>query len=278
MTDHATEAEAVAAIARQSTSVEAVSPDTLYLVRRANSHELIDLERFASTPYRKRGHVTVHDAASFLAYHSRHSTSKTEVFADHEAPRIVAVIDSHAGAEDEPTAGEPGWGHHRVTLAVHKTDAWSEWRQRSGKLLGQVEFAEFVEQRLPDFISPEGATMLEIAQSFHATKKGRFESSRRLADGQTQLEFREETTASAGKKGSLDIPTVFELGIAPYEGSKPYKVTARLRYRIGDEGDLRIGYVLDRPSDIERAAFVDIVDEVAAGIDPDEVFRGTPQS
>src|SRR4051812_33205317 len=51
------------------------------------------------------------------------------------------------------------------------------------------------------------------------------------------------------------------LAIAPFDGCDPYKVTARLRIRLRG-GDLKISYLLNRPADIELAAFRDVVTAV----------------
>jgi len=235
-----------------------------------------DIYRFA--PRRKIGTATVHDAASFITYLGKHGQAgETEVYADLSQARLVAVINGHLASTvegDVAVEGLPGWCDHRLNLALHTTPAWQAWASRNGQLLGQVDFAEHVEARLPDFINPTGADMLELAQSFHATRSVKFESSRRLQSAETQLEYREETQAQAGKRGDIAIPNTFELALVPFDGASPYKVTARLRYRIGD-GQLRIGYVLDRPEDVLRAAFLDIVTTVEAAIEH-PVLRGVP--
>lgn len=66
----------------------------------------------------------------------------------------------------------------------------------------------------------------------------------------------------------------FVVGVAPFEGSAGYKIRARLRYRLA-EGTLFIGYVLDRPDKVVRAAFDDVLAEVeqTTGL---KSFAGTP--
>lgn len=141
-------------------------------------------------------------------------------------------------------------------------------------MLAQTAFAEHVEESLLDITAPPAADMLEIAQSFQATTKVAFESGHRLNSGQQQLTYVEETGAKAGRKGELTIPQTFELALAPFEGSATYKVSARLRYRIGD-GQLRIGYFLDRPEEVLRSAFIDTLTAIEAGVGG-KALRGTP--
>ena len=233
----------------------------------------VDLEELREDlleqPRRKTGHVKVYDAASFAYYWRKHQVDGTsEVYADVVAQRIVGVLNGHGAAD-------PGWGDHRVELLLRKTPAWQAWEKMNGSLVNQVQFAQHIEDRLIDIVSPAGAVMLELAQTFQAKTKVSFESSKRLSSGERQLEYRENIEAAAGRKGDITIPETFELGIAPFEGSPAYKVIARLRYRLAD-GNLAIGFALERPEDVLRAAFGDVLDDlqdkltidVLAGIAP----------
>ena len=116
--------------------------------------------------------------------------------------------------------------------------------------------------------------MLELAQHFRANTAVKFESSKRLANGQTKLEYREDIEAKAGTKGDITIPERISLALQPYEGGPAYNVPARFRYRIAG-GELALGVILDRPRDILREAFAEVVDRVAkdAGVD---IWHGTP--
>lgn len=225
-----------------------------------------DLDKFRARPRRKTGDVAVHDADSFVNYLAKHGLPETEIYADIPAGRLTAIVNAHQDADPTGDATDAdrgaGWADHRLSLVLQQTPAWKAWAIHDRKMLGQVDFAEHIEERLAEIVTPPGADMLELAQTFQATRSVAFESSRRLANGQTQLAYREEDTATAGKKGQLQIPERFELALRPYEGTDPYKVTARLRYRINGP-TLTIGYLLDRPDEILRAAFLDIVTDVA---------------
>lgn len=232
--------------------------------------KLIDLEaeadkaKFAHTPRRKTGIYPVHDASSLVAYVAKHGDPDTEVWADAIGAKITAVLNAH-----EDTDGTvPGARHedHRVVYTVQKTEAWKRWTAGDGKLGSQSEFAELIEDRAVDVVDPVAAIMLEIAQTFHATSGVTFESSKRLSSGERQLAYHETVDAKAGHTKQLEIPEVFTLGLKPFEGAEGYKVTARLRYRITD-GNLRIGYKLERPEDVLREAFLGVVTQVADGIE-----------
>lgn len=237
-----------------------------------------DLDAYRDHPRRKTGTATVMDADTFIAYLAKHGLPETEVWANPTTAHLVAVINAHGPTVDADDDGwpygVPGWGDHRAQLNLIPTKAWDAWARYDRKLIGQVDFAEHVEDHLTDFVIPHGADMLELAQTFSANRSVRFESSRRVRSGETQLVYKEDETAAAGRKGQIAIPDTFTLALRPYEGSDVYKVTARLRYRISNEG-LRLGYVLDNPEDILRSAFVDIVSAIGAGI-TQHVWTGTP--
>ena len=218
-------------------------------------------------PPRKAGVTTVRDAASWSAYFTKHSSPASEVYADAERLTVTAVLNAHA-------ADVPSWGDHRLVLQLRCTDAWKQWIGNDGELLDQETFAEFLEDHLPELLEPSAADMLEIAQSLQAASKVDFQSGVRLASGQRQFSYVETTTTKAGQKGQLTVPEVFTIGLVPFEGSEGYRLTARLRYRITDRG-LRMGYKLERPADVLRTAFADVVRVIDGGIEQ-PVMNGTP--
>jgi uncharacterized protein YfdQ (DUF2303 family) len=116
--------------------------------------------------------------------------------------------------------------------------------------------------------------MLEIAQTFHAKTNVSFRSGVRLSSGTTQFLYDEEQTAKAGGKGQLEVPTEFELGIAPFEGEAAYRIKARLRWRVRD-GGLVIGYKLERPHEVVRDALQAIADRLDGELE--NVYLGTPR-
>lgn len=235
---------------------------------------VIDLEEkrevLRERPRRKTGTYQVHDADSFVTYLDKHGDDQSEVWADATRATVVGVLNAHEVAVSGDAAR---WEDHLVTYAAILTEGWKAWVAANGKLMSQAEFAEHLEDRSIDIVEPTGADMLEIAQTFKATIGVKFESSKMLSSGEAQLEYRETVDAVAGKAGRMDIPQTFALALRPFEGADPYKVTARLRYRITD-GTLRLSYRLDRPEDVLREAFLGVVDQIAARIDL-PVLRGS---
>lgn len=233
--------------------------------------KVIDLDEIAADstvaehPVRKIGTAFVNDAASFVAYVMKHGEEHTEVWADPVSNKVTAVLDAHY-----PAGGPAGWGGHRVELYLALTDQWKLWCSLDGKMLPQTEFADLIEKRSIDFDSTGGyvnaADMLELAQTFKTTGTLQFESSQRVKSGETQLVYLEEQSATAGRQGELAVPDVFRLALPIFVGGKPYAVYCRLRWRI-ERGSkaLRLGFVMEQPEDVVRAAFDSYVDQIKNG-------------
>lgn len=230
-------------------------------------------ETYEQQPWRKRGSVTALAADSFAEYANRHAEPYAEVWADLERQKLVAVLNPHAESA--------GWGDHRVEYQVRPTVAWAKWSARDGSLVRQDVLAEHFEDRLTDFVTPDGAHMLELIQSFQATVGVNFESAKRLDNGERQLVYKETVDARAGRTGQFEIPAQFELALKPFEGADAYKVTCRFRYRI-TEGALAVGYQIVQPDELMSAAFADVVFAVEDSLNKSHVvYRGTapdPQS
>lgn len=262
--------QAIIDTAQRAADPKPVEPGSIYLVATANGDvKTIDLyDAHRPTPARKTGTTTVRDAASFAAFWAKHSDNTSEVYADADRLSVTAVLNA-----DSPTAAD--WGDHRLRLELRETDAWKQWAANDGKLLEQEQFAEFIEDHLPEILDPAAAEMLEIAQSISGTVKAEFTSGTRLATGQRQLSYVETITTKAGQKNNLVIPETFIVGLLPFEGlTEGYRITARLRYRIEGTG-LRIGYKLDRPGDSRKKAFEDITAAIGEQITT-PILNGTP--
>jgi uncharacterized protein YfdQ (DUF2303 family) len=230
-----------------------LAPHTSVVVRTVRTDEgieTVDLERLLPAPRRTRGTVELHDPADMAAYVQSMEDKTTTVWADDLALRVTAVFNDHA-------PGSAGWRDHTAVLDIRRDPDWQAWLARDNQLGGQADFAEHLEDQARVIVEPDAATMLEVATSFQARRNASFSRASRLDTGDVQLAWSEETTASAGSSGRLEVPRQFTLRVAPFVGVPPVEVIARLRYRIRD-GRLGIGYKIDRPDLAERNAFADL--------------------
>lgn len=247
-----------------------------------------DLSHYEDNPRTKTGLVALADGDSFVEYVNRHSMPRaTTLWADIDSNRVVGVLDDHERhqGDEEKLTGEdlPGYGKHRAVLTLKHTKDWLHWLKFDGKYLTQDDFAAHIEdganciRKDADGHGPDAATMLEVAQTFHANRGVRFTSSQHLS-GEVQLEYQSETKAGAGKAGDIRVPDLFTLGLHPYEGNfdEVFPLTARFRYRLGD-GTVSLGYRLIRPDVVKQSAFNEIVAGIKAGADL-PVMNGTPRS
>jgi uncharacterized protein YfdQ (DUF2303 family) len=213
----------------------------------------------------------MNDAASFIDYFKLHQMA-SRIYGTVEPPKFIAVL-------NDDRKDEPGWGDHRAVYNCPLSKEWKEWKQFAGSPRDQIAFSEFIETHVPDIISskedePSGAMMLEVATSFKAQKKVNFASGQRLDNGQVDFVFQEEIQGSAGAKGHIKVPERFFIGVPVFEGGAPYRIEAKLRYRLKD-GALSMWFDLVRDHKVQEAAFMDIWKEIADGTST-TIWRGTP--
>lgn len=215
-----------------------------------------DLSAWRLRPTRKTGVYRPATVEVFADYVDTHFIKDvTTVWVHPTNGKVVAVIDDNA-------PDHPEWGEHRVELQLALTAEWKYWLDNDRKMLTQTEFAEHIEGGLDEIAVPDGADLLEIAQTFHMTSGATFRSSVRLSTGQQQFQYDEEGKATAGTSGELAVPTQILLVVAPFFGEQPSRINARLRFRLAS-GQLRLGYMLDRPEVIVRDALEKVAETLS---------------
>lgn len=230
-----------------------------------------DTEALGFAPRRsKAGTTIVRDEDSLIRLaRELGNPMGTRVYADPVARSITAVLN------DDVDVANAGWRDRRVSLALIHTPEWERWVRLNDRLMSQHEFAEHIEESLIEIVEPTSADMLELAQSLEATTEATFRQGTRLQSGARQFTYSEETQGRAGQNGELEIPTSFWLALTPWQGrsAEPYRVEARLRYRITPDG-LRIGYRLMDLEGILRSAFEDVLRPIREAELP--IVLGTP--
>jgi uncharacterized protein YfdQ (DUF2303 family) len=221
-------------------------------------------------PPRAKGIVKLRDVASFVSAVNRWKSADTLLYGLLEPASFLAVFND----VEDSSAGDIGaWRDFRATFVVPPSREWQVWNAANRKQMAQVGFAEFIEDNLPDIITPTGSDMLTLALNFEAAKTGRFVSSTRLKDGSSELLWKEDV--EQGKANKLELPDTITLNIPVFENSEPRELQARLKFRVKD-GGLAIWYELVRPHKVLEAAFR----EVWARIEADTSLKpllGTPE-
>lgn len=213
------------------------------------------VEKAATTPNRKRGHVQLKDLPSLLSYCAdQASMASGYIYADTDSRAITAVFNDQRHIL-------PGWRDHRATFKAEFTPEFARWSQNNGKDMGQTEFAEFVEDNLADITEPSAQALLEVATTIQAKTGINFSSAKRLQDGQTQITYTENIEASAGAGGAMQIPKDFALGLRIFRNGEGYRLRARLKYRL-HAGAVKFRYELDRPERAVEDAFAGYVAEL----------------
>lgn len=249
----------IATLAFDAADAKPLDFGELYLVRndRGGWEPVRTQDDPNAEPIWKTSSQTVTDPESLIRYLEKHGDGEnTELRVYQGRGEVVAHID--AG-----THVLPGRDQHRVAFKPTPDPEWQRWAQIDGKLLEQEQFAELVEDMAATIIDPDAATMLEIAQSMQVNRSVQFEQAQRLQDGNVRFGWREDTEASAGAAGNLQIPALIELALTPFRGGQSYRVNAKLRWRI-ERKQLRIGIKLDRPDLIADAALQSMVDRIDA--------------
>lgn len=216
---------------------------------------MFDLEAFAQKPARKRGTVTVDRVQSLARYVNTFGgkDGSTMAFADVKHPKgacIHVVLDYHTAK-----AGEARWCDHEAIYQMTQTREWKEWLRHDGKRMSQMEFAEFLEDRMVDIADPPAADVYSLVRTLEAKRQVNFRSATRQEDGSIRVAYDEEIETRGGsQKGQVDVPSELTLAIRPFEGMDKWKLQVRLRYRL-NEGSITFWYQIVEPDRVREACF-----------------------
>lgn len=237
-----------------------------------NETKLTSLDIFKTSPTRRQGNTSLRDPESFCRFVAEEKGVDTRIYGNLKEGRFKAVFNDHCGGKMEhPVAG---WRDYTATYACPQSVEWVTWKAKSGQQMNQVNFAQFIEDNLLDIAQPPAAEMLEVSRTLEAKKKVNFAQGIRLSNGQNELTYEEQIEGTAGK-GKFKIPEEFTIGIPVLEGGLRYAVQCRLRYRIGDGGNLTMWYEIIRPHKIMEDAIEAVWRNIEETTDM-KIFNGDP--
>lgn len=263
-----TEAEAVAELAQQAKLITAQDGREFLIVPDGTKyHDISDEYGLRKEPprYIKQA-VDIQTSMSLIEYVKTFKGGNSLLAADIEKNTIVAQLDYHAPGAAAHVA-------HKATLVLPYSEEWRLWTGISGKLMPQLEFARFIEENAADIRVPVAGELLESVRDLQANRKVNFTKAVRTSSENENFEWVDETTASS-KKGSVEIPTKFELGIPVYFGEPDTELHAFLRWKLGapDEGGLTLGIKLHRHEHVRQAVFQQIVVNVSGATECPAIY------
>ena len=257
-----TEAEVIQDMAIRALPPTFVEQGAAPFVILPNGCEVANLEKCLPAPTRKKGTVALFDVDSFISMFNLHRTENSHIYANRNKCSVLAVFD------DDGMTG-PGWREHKAVYQCPISKEWEAWSSQSGQGQKQEEFAEFLENNLPDIYSeqkgqPSAAQLLEVATSFKINKKVNFASAKRLDNGSVSFEYVEDIQGAAGAKGQIKVPEKFWIAIPIFESGAVYQIECRFKYRL-KEGQLFMWYDLYRAEKVRDLAFADVLQKVEEG-------------
>lgn len=273
--------------------------------------EVRPLDRKLFDPYRDNllrisGTAALLSLGSFVDLVNRFKDADSAVFGndDRKAPSLTAIFNYH-----EPAAGDGGvaladasdiarHSDHRATFAFPLSDEWLAWMESNKQPMSMSDFALFLEDRWPDVLTitaleelPEKmrtivevsggkavvATpqkLIELSRGLKINEAAAVEESVNLASGEGSVRFTATHTGADGK--AVKVPSIFIIGLPVFRNGQPYRMMARLRYRLSS-GKLVFWYELARPDAVFDDAFAGALEEVRERTAL-PVFLGKPQA
>lgn len=264
--------EGVYAILNPNGGIDVVETDG-YRIQREHDWERA---RADTLEFVHRG-VTLLNVPSFIDYLARNTreepkdvgedylycSGSLELWADIDARKVTAILD-----------GMDGLRKHTATLALKTSREWDEWMKIDGKLLPQVEFAQFIQDHISTIGEPAGALLVDICETLVGSADVQWKSQQLDRNGQRKFVYEEVVNGQAGAKGDLSIPTELTLVLRPFQGSEQLLITARFRFRLAG-GAVQLGVKLVEPERVLEDAFNQVVNEVQALV-PVHVNHGRP--
>jgi hypothetical protein len=210
-----------------------------------NNMVALDLEKHMPHPARIREELTFSDVESFVLYYNNFKSACSPVLFAYvkDTVKIKCVFDYHqpgivTSASEERAASEtlplPQWGSHVAWLALQYHPDYAALLKVNEKWMDQKAFALLVEENTHLFENPSSADMMELAQHLKAAIKVKWQSGKRLSNGEVALSYIEETQAT-GIRDDLLVPEYLYINSPIYEGLQNEQIKAAFRWRITPE-------------------------------------------
>jgi len=236
--------------------VQQVEPEGAPFVIIPENGKLVTVGHLLPEPQRIVQQPQFYTLESFIRYVDEFKTAETAIFCmvGDVGGSLTAYLDYH-GVE------APSWSSHTAHYECPLSPEWRVWTSHNTLRMPQCTFADFIESNLIDITEPAGAVMLEIAQTLSAIQSCDFMSGVRSDNGNQRLRYIQNTAATGGKNGELEVPAIFKITVPCFVGGINYKVEARLKYRITGK-EVAFWYELVRPHRVIEDAVKTVIQEV----------------
>lgn len=213
-------------------------------------------------PLRREGVAAFEDLDSFIRHCLRFQNANSAIFAQmrgNETGRLVSVLDYHPiGAGSALTDNR----RHRGLFEFPLSREWQAWRDAEGKVMGQAEFAEFLEDRILDVMPPpeflttsdtaaetltdadqelrrvvttlggrvaDVQRLMDLARGLKINQRHTVKNAVNLDNGEGEIRFQVEHTDTTG--APMRVPNMFLVAVPVLKGGPLYRLPVRLRYR-----------------------------------------------
>ncbi len=264
------------------------------------------LDEYRDKPERRKGVANLTDLDSLIAHVNRFKDPDSALFVldkpDNAA--IHAVLDYHpAGASSDPR-----FGAHRARYDFPLSEEWKIWSGVNAKSMDLATFAEFLEDRIldvmtpPDFLTdPANAPdkpktesdqrlidlvgkiggkvcgpgrLMELAKGLRVHDQQTVKQAVNLSSGEGQIRFESEHRDADGKP--INVPNLFLIAIPVFDKGALYRIPVRLRYRLSG-GRIEWTLLMHRPDMAWTHALTEACDRAAAETDL-PLFYGQPEN
>lgn len=221
----------------------------------------LEHETLPPLPDHIRQKVALHEAASFISYVNTFKDADTRVFSSMPdkglttSPEFRAIFDYHLAVAHKAQRCAHA-AHYTCPLSL----AWMTWAGIHGKAMTQREFVDFVDENMPDIVTPKAADVMELARDFNAHTEVKFASKVNAITGGVSMNYQEDTEVGT-QGGQIEAFDRLALVIPVFEGGDEVPVDAKVQW-VPKDGKLAVTVKLYRPSETKRTAFLELRREI----------------
>lgn len=198
-------------------------------------------------PFRK-GTFEAQSTAGFIDFIKRNRGSVDPLIAaDLDDFKFRAILDWHADEEN------PDRCHFKATFSLVESPELRAWRGLTETALGQIGFADFIEDWRYTIVQPDAASLLEIVQDLQQTSNAEWKSKVTPTTGGISMVYTDDPELRTSKE--MEVPKALTLHLPLFRGATPITITCNLRYRVHN-GTLKIHVTLPGIESMQREAML----------------------